>query len=57
MQVIALNDQVAIQPGRANALVGVWVKGPKRHRKVMIPDEFLALEYQFRHRTPPALPR
>ena len=51
VQVVALHDQVPVQPRFANSLVGLHDQGPEGNRKVMVPDEFFALEHQFGHAT------
>ena len=55
MQVIALHDQVAVKARIANPLLGLHDQGPERHRKVMVPHKFLALEHQFGHSSPPKI--
>lgn len=48
VQIVALDDQVAIQPRRTNALVRMRHQRAVWHGQVMVVDKFLALEMQFR---------
>ena len=52
MQIVALDDQIAIEPGLSDPLVRVHFQRAKWHGKVMIIDEFLALEIQLGHAAP-----
>ena len=52
VQIVPVDDQIAIQRDRADPLRGVRHERPERHRKMMIVDEFLALEIQFGHVAP-----
>ena len=49
VQVVAVDDQIAVEPRLAYRLLGVRRQRPERHREVMVVDELLALEDQFRH--------
>ena len=49
VQVVAVNDEIVVQPPLADALGGVRHQRPVRHGQMMVVDEFLALENQFRH--------
>lgn len=44
VQVVAVDDEVAVQPRLADRFVGVRLQRPERHRKVMVVDKLLALE-------------
>jgi hypothetical protein len=55
VEVVAVDDQVAVEGGRANALVRVHLQRPEGDRQVMVEDKFLALEDQFRHARPPRM--
>ena len=54
VQIVALDDQIAVQIDRPYAFVGMRLKRAERHAQMVVVDKFLALEGQFRHA--PVLP-
>jgi hypothetical protein len=49
MQVVAMDNEVAVQNRLANALVGIRQQRTEGHGQMVIVDEFFALKIQFRH--------
>ncbi len=52
MQIVAVNDEVAVKRDGANALFRVRLQRPKWHGQVVIVDKLLALEIQLTHVAP-----
>lgn len=50
MQIVAVNDQVAIEGNRTNSLIIVRDQRTEWYGKVVVVDEFLPLEVQLGHR-------
>ena len=49
VEIVPVDDQVAIERWLADSLLGIHDQGPERDRQVVVVDEFLALEAQFTH--------
>lgn len=52
MQVVAVNDQIAIKCDRTYPLIFMRHKRAKRHGQMMVVDKFLSLEIEFGHYRP-----
>ena len=52
MQIVAVNNQVAVKRDWADTLVFVRHKRTEGHSQMMVVDKFLALEIQFGHSQP-----
>lgn len=55
VQVVAVNDQVAVQRRLADPLLRVRFERSEGDSQMMVPDELLALEIQLGHAPPPSL--
>ena len=49
MEIVALDDEIAIQGWLADGLVRVRQQRAIRHREMVVIDEFFAFKVQFRH--------
>lgn len=54
VQVTPVNDKVPVKPGFADGFIGIRHQGPMGNREMMVVDEFLNFEVQFRHTSIPS---
>lgn len=54
VQVVPVNDKIPVESCFADGFIGIRHQGPMGNREIVVVDEFLTLEIQFRHKSIPS---